>query len=510
MDTRKRKLRGIFVLSVLIILCLSVASVISYFIPNKSADAISDLSTATNIGELLLDNYATRADKMVFNSDKLSTLYKQLTGTATYDKVEELSEKTLNGNNFRTNNNGKDIMVTINGLLWNATFLSRNIDGDPIVTLWLANSNQLPTAYRTAQWNSYGENENGIYPTNMYGTSKIRAVTLNNGGKYATSLTTMSADEVEQDSNSPFAIYTMDGIEGSLTSFIDSPSNVKWQETQKNTDYHSAIWNYTMNNDRYSMVSPGNLYDADIDYVVPPNGVTLEERTQAYTAWKEDKIWLPSMTEVGWQDAGARGMWNTRVSLRADTNNSEVWLRSADSSNVHDVYTLLPNATANHFQLANETGSVRPAFHLNLRKAEEASNAIAVPPTTGESIYNAEAVDLTSEAWYTDNIKNYVDVSYEYFKVGQDPATETGTTVTEIKNAGVYKVKFSIKDPTLHLWKGGGGAKTLTYTVKQKTLGVNFNADTTPPTAIPTGLCSSESNNLQDTILRIKIGRAHV
>ena len=97
-------------------------------------------------------------------------------------------------------------------------------------------------------------------------------------------------------------------------------------------------------------------------------------RTQAYTAWKEDKIWLPSMTEVGWQDAGARRMWNTRVSLRADTNNSEVWLRSADSSNVHDVYTLLPNATANHFQLANETGSVRPAFHLNLAKAAARSS----------------------------------------------------------------------------------------------------------------------------------------
>ncbi|MDE5616829.1 MAG: hypothetical protein K2I78_03480, partial [Clostridia bacterium] len=88
----------------------------------------------------------------------------------------------------------------------------------------------------------------------------------------------------------------------------------------------------------------------------------------------------------------------------------------------------------------------------------------------------------------------------EYFKVGQD-TSGTGTTVTQIKNAGVYKVKFSIKDPSLHLWKGGGSIKTLTYTVKQKTLGVNFNADTTPPTAIPTGLCPSESSL---AILRIR------
>ena len=137
MDIKKNKTRGIFVLSVLIILCLCVASIISYFMPNKSVEAIADLSDATNIGELLLNDYTTRADKMVFNGSNLELLYKQLTGTATYDKVVELSENTLNSDNFRTNNDGKDITVTINGLVWNATYLSRNRDGDPIVTLWL-------------------------------------------------------------------------------------------------------------------------------------------------------------------------------------------------------------------------------------------------------------------------------------------------------------------------------------------------------------------------------------
>ena len=33
--------------------------------PNKSVEAIADLSDATNIGELLLNDYTTRADKMV-------------------------------------------------------------------------------------------------------------------------------------------------------------------------------------------------------------------------------------------------------------------------------------------------------------------------------------------------------------------------------------------------------------------------------------------------------------
>ena len=494
MDIRKRKIKGIFVLSVLVILCLCVASVISYFTPNNSASAISDSSSATYIGELLSNNYATREDKMLFNGVNLDILYKQLTGTATYEKVKELSVKTLNGDNFRTNNGGKDITVTINGLVWNATYLSTNRQGDPIVTLWLANSNQLPSAYRTSNWNDYSNNTNGAYPANMYGTSKIRAVTLNNGGKYATALNVLTTEEVEQNANNPFAIFTMDSIDGSLTSFIDAPSNVAWQETELSKTYNDFQYNF--NNDRYSTVTPANLY-SNIDYSKKTN----------YDIWKEDKVWLPSMTETGWSDNSIKGMWHTNANQRGNDNGSDVANANSWSRTGIDGYvlarTLASTGVGGSNQSVVSTYAVRPAFHLNLRKAEEASNAIAVPPETLESVYDTNAVDLTSESWYSDNIKKFVDVSYEYFKVGQD-TSGTGTTVTQIKNAGVYKVKFSIKDPSLHLWKGGGSIKTLTYTVKQKTLGVNFNADANPPTAIPTGLCSSESNNLQDTILRIR------
>ena len=64
----------------------------------------------------------------------------------------------------------------------------------------------------------------------MYGTSMIRAVGLNNGGKYATNFDSLS-NETSQNSSNVFAIYTMEDISGSLTSFIDTPSNVEWQET---------------------------------------------------------------------------------------------------------------------------------------------------------------------------------------------------------------------------------------------------------------------------------------
>ena len=86
-------------------------------------------------------------------------------------------------------------MTLFNDTVWNVTYLSTNRQGDPIATLWLASSNN------TAKWNMYSDNADGNYPANMYGTSMIRAVTLNNGGKYATSLSNMPSIDYEQDIN---------------------------------------------------------------------------------------------------------------------------------------------------------------------------------------------------------------------------------------------------------------------------------------------------------------------
>ncbi|MDE7336860.1 MAG: hypothetical protein K2N32_01965, partial [Clostridia bacterium] len=210
MDIRKRKVKGIYVLSVLIILCLCLASVMNMFVSERKANALIAGASTTNIGELLLDNYATRADKMVFNGDNLSILYQKLTRTANYEEFKKIAADTLNSDDFRTNNDGQDVTVQINELLWNVAYLSTNRQGDPIVTLWLANSKQLSDKgySATAQWNGYSSTSNGSYPSNMYGTSLIRVKALNNGGKYATSISELSTDEMPQDPNNAFAIYT--------------------------------------------------------------------------------------------------------------------------------------------------------------------------------------------------------------------------------------------------------------------------------------------------------------
>ena len=132
--------------------------------------------------------------------------------------------------------------ITINGKPWYAMYLSSNRNGDPILTLWLAD------ASLSSQWSYFGDNADGDYPANMYGTSMIRAVGLNNGGKYATNFDSLS-NETSQNSSNVFAIYTMEDISGSLTSFIDTPSNVAWQETvsARDNNFSASGTNYSYN-----------------------------------------------------------------------------------------------------------------------------------------------------------------------------------------------------------------------------------------------------------------------
>ncbi|MDE6757644.1 MAG: hypothetical protein K2J89_00030, partial [Clostridia bacterium] len=450
MDIRKKKFKGICLVSALVILCF--LSVISFFMPNNSADAVSDSSSTR---ELLLTNYATRSDGLVFDGDNLSVFYKQLTGTATYEKVEELASGKLNSDNFRANNDGNDITVKINGLVWNVMYLSTNKQGDPIVTLWLAGSNQLPSEFQSMRWNDYYDNSNGAYPANMYGTSKIRAVTLNNGGRYATSLDTLSADDVTQELDNPFAIYTMAGIDGSLTSFIDTPSNVAWQELQS-----AEYAQYSFNNDSYSMASPGNIYN-NIDYTIPPSGV--EDRATTYTAWKEDNIWLPSMTEVG--DRGStNGIWHTSNNQRSNAGGVETWLRSAAIDYYSNPIILLADGSNIRYLFATE-GTVcaaRPAFHLNLAKANAASaKAMTSLPQDIEMSYNGEEQGVESK--YSQDFLDKVDIKY-YDEGSSTPRTTKPTAV------GNYTVKYTLSKK--YYWSDNldGAERTKSFTITQRRL----------------------------------------
>ena len=169
---------------------------------------------------------------------------------------------------FRTNNNElgngtKDVVLQIGGKQWIATYLSTNSSGDPILTLWLANSEILSSWHVQAEASTSNP---GKYPNICMETSSIRAVTLNNGGGYAKTYNATSLTPVEQDPDSEWAIYTMDGVAGSLTSFIEVPDNMSWQHDQKALDNvtssaYKSEFGYNNNNDALDVGGNGKAGD---------------------------------------------------------------------------------------------------------------------------------------------------------------------------------------------------------------------------------------------------------
>ena len=302
MDIRKRKIKGIFVVSVLIILCLCVASVLGMFVPHKSAIAVSDIDATLSIGELTLDGYENESinSRKIFNRDNLTKLYIALTGNpdATYQDIVDDANIKRDSSYFYSHKS-QSITLSINGLIWQAVYLSTNEDNsEPVLTLWLANYSQLPEKYRTSKWNEYSDSTHTKYPSSMYGTSKLRAVALNNGGKYANSTTTLTDNPIVQDSNNPFAIYTMSNssiFKGSLIEFIDTPANISWQRTLQNKNVHPSYYT-NFCNDSYAT----NISINGINYQVAPSGVNQNDRNNDYSAWKDDKIWVPAMSETVW------------------------------------------------------------------------------------------------------------------------------------------------------------------------------------------------------------------
>ena len=94
MDIKKNKTRGFFALSVLIILCLSVASIMSFYSPKDNANAFianNIPSQSTNLGEMLLEGYEedTTGKGNVFDKEIFWELVSQVTGVENPNRSEE-------------------------------------------------------------------------------------------------------------------------------------------------------------------------------------------------------------------------------------------------------------------------------------------------------------------------------------------------------------------------------------------------------------------------------------
>ncbi|MDE7372873.1 MAG: hypothetical protein K2N18_02305, partial [Clostridia bacterium] len=482
MNSKNKGLKKCNILLVLAILCLCVMSAILFAIPKNNANAITNIANAKNVGNLLADNYENK--KKIFDSDTVQQLFTILTGQegATIDDVQNLGK--LNSDNFRNlalNTNKQDLIVTLGGYTWNLVYLSNtkeNGTGDVILTLWLTHSGQLPQNYRNSTWNTYYTG-GGAYPSNMYGTSYIRAVTLNNGGKYATSNDTLS-NEVSKSKDNPFAIFTMsnsDTFKGSLTDFIETPANVEWQENitarDNNFEAGGSKFGNNFNNDAYSMTSPGYIGDGGLDYTNVPDGVT--DRAEMYPKWKDDKIWLPSMAETGfYQDSmgyDRRGLWRTTPTQRG--SDADLWVRSAHQNYYSQALALFSSGNGNGAYATNNEFAVQPAFHLNLTKVADSLSA-TIPNSGGNSnttkfTNNGNDVTFSLNSVQSNKVdivitatdRNGANLTYS-----KTPSVSNGVLSFTANVAGTYTVKVTPKED--EIWSDGTNeAKTYTYKLKE-------------------------------------------
>ena len=188
-----------------------------------------------------------------------------------------------------------EVTVKLGGLYWIPTYLSTTKDGKPILTLWLSGIDSLnyPSNYGQPVLDSHenyspfnegwGATSNTwTTPANMYGSSYVRAVTLNNGGKYASAykvsdgagdyktdptrlglITQVSASSISlidwsnKAKNATTNKY-YEFTQGSISNLLVAPERIAWQETQGNSitkieniggtfyNYNNESWSRTM------------------------------------------------------------------------------------------------------------------------------------------------------------------------------------------------------------------------------------------------------------------------
>ena len=350
-----------------------------------------------NVGEL----YDDEAGKM--SEENVNVLLKYITGQAdvNVDNAEEvlgsLASATKSSEDFRANavsttgankQAGQEIKITFGGLDWWATYLSTDTDGNVILTLWLDESQQDAWADRPAdEGELYGFINGSLYsdwsadwlsgstsienPSNMYGSSYIRCVTLNAGGTYSTSSSATAS--ATQNENSVFARFTMEEVVGSLTQYITTPSKMSWQLDQGATT--QLKWSNNAPNDSIDTPSSGSYKFPDLNYHGKHN----------YAAWATDYLWLPSITEIGY-DGSYIGMWATSIYQRKNFSSSTSsngtvgagngtagsynysHLRSARHDYSYHILRLYPGGGGHGGYFPDESNAVRPALHLNLSK----------------------------------------------------------------------------------------------------------------------------------------------
>lgn len=450
-------------------------------------------TNAVKIDELWLDKLG-ETDIKKFNGDNVNLLLQLVSGDTTssvfdLSKIKTQASKS-NGDGkavgktakeireteitaefngiTKQKSNMQDIIVTLGGLDWTVTYLSLDDNNNPILTLWLANSEQLSgkvyysTGYGTDAYTTSTYNANGTarwafrngspnassgstdYPDSMYATSYIRSVILNNGGEFTTASGGRTKQNWESTPDNAFAPFTIseDGEYNDIVDFIVTPNFVSWQKNQsftKQFSSESTVY-YNRSNEAWSTeTSNDGFFAPSFNYVNKPK----------YSVWKDDKIWLPSLTEIGYYSND--GIWATSQSQRSAKAVNTGLRTSSYNAHINVAYIGFNSDNTGNSPVDNSY-SVRPALHLNLNDVVEHTTtkrdiSLCEFNTLDPEYWNEEANCIKSQQWNPiKNIIPEITVKDNLFKFQPIKDVDYKIEIPEITKPGVVEIKVIGQD----------------------------------------------------------------
>ena len=498
------------VLVAVLVCCLLLTFALS--VPKQAAAYATDPSAT--VGEIFNDNATTGGS---FDRDNLQKLLNALSGgdntavTELQSAVDNSSTVVGAVDSTKTYNDtmqiaDKEIIVEFGGIKWLATFLSLTNDGkkDVVLTLWQAEvtnttDNQVTWSDTVSDFGSKAQNTDFSYPANMYGTSKIRSVTLNNGGSYTTNGTNLQP--YSQTNTSKYAKFNMstymDGSTQKSTNiykYLVAPRYLDWQKEQViPSGWGWAEQGKALNNQAWGIMGKSSFNNAS-------KYPYYEEKTN-YAQWADDLIWIPSCAEVGNEYEGNEnsGIWLTSKTQRSASD--IVWLRTAQATNYYTARALTADGVGYHYATA-ESYFVRPALHLNLTAATKEVDKDVDKPTVEKTktvIYNGQqqTLDLGEYFSLVDSTNKKVDISFTQ-NDGDAGSVDysSDTAVLTATKAGTYKV--SVKPADGYHWKNDDNpndTEAIEFTLKIEKREVTLDV------AIPQGSPTSITYGTRYTLL---------
>ena len=511
--TRKRNIK-FFAIIALIFAFVLTSAILSFSGQNSlNSNAYTAGSAPASIGSLTFSNYATREDGGVIDAAVLDKLYGAILGTNTgtyagaLSKVQnstssitgfsrpnnvDVQNNSMNFQQIEQANGGNAITLEFGGYKWNVVYLTTNTNGnssnggnagDLIATLWMSEIDG------QSEWSTYlgnaGVGSEAASACN-YGMSYMRVKTLNNGSVdntnvlYANGLNTTTSATGRL--NHKYAKFTMsnsalsssaDNKNSSLIDYLATPSQVKYQEKENkvwsfSTDRGSGwtvfiapntAWGIPDETMLNSTSNSGGWYDdgRKIKNITNQNG---------YYDWKDDYLWLPSLTETGYYNDGSStvggdkskgaSLWGISEQHDIVKSSANVWTREG---NVNANYIDFLSASGGRYDAYTTTScAVRPALHLNLTKAQAASK---YEISLGNSIsqeYDGTAKGIEDEAWFN-SVKDSVTV--EYFNKITNAKLDSAPV-----NVGNYEAAITVKDGVNNvIWTDGLSGKTRTINI---------------------------------------------